>query len=516
MATYYVSSAGNDSNNGTSTATPWLTSTKVNATIGSGDTVYFNGGDTFSGSTITVTFPAAFDSYGTGKATIACGTTFGIKATNTGSVTVSNLIFTGSTITYTGVFPDQVATCLNETKAVWFDCNTVATAYPGCVVSACEISGFWDPLAFWSTNTSCTLAYTGARVVNNYIHDCLKSGIFFYTEPVSQGTPSGERVHTSPVITGNTIYRIPGSDRGMCMWILNCLEPLIEGNKCTYNGWCSTTFPVVILISACSDALVRYNEVGYFYTHGGDGEGIDPDVFATGTIVEHNYIHDGQTWGLFNFQSHGTVFRYNIVERCGGAFRGSGGDCVVYQNTFYSTGSLATVSSSVCVLGLYNNTISAAVGVRHIDWDGDAVEHPRQFIGNAYETVSGSNLIVRVDTGTPASYTTLTALRAAGYEKNGGTDYGSNGALHFSDAGNGVAQLFAYPVAHLPNYDIAAGSSAITAGIPLADLSITAPTFDWHNNSVVVSAPDSGAVSFGSHYPTNAGRPNPGRRFFFV
>ena len=54
MATYYVSKSnansslgyvvGNDSNNGTSPGTPWLTISKAVATATDGDTIYVNDG----------------------------------------------------------------------------------------------------------------------------------------------------------------------------------------------------------------------------------------------------------------------------------------------------------------------------------------------------------------------------------------------------------------------------------------------------------------------------------------
>ncbi|QQG52346.1 MAG: right-handed parallel beta-helix repeat-containing protein [Candidatus Falkowbacteria bacterium] len=49
-ATYYISSTGNDSNNGTSSSSPWQTLTKVNATtFKPGDNILFNRGDMFYG-----------------------------------------------------------------------------------------------------------------------------------------------------------------------------------------------------------------------------------------------------------------------------------------------------------------------------------------------------------------------------------------------------------------------------------------------------------------------------------
>jgi hypothetical protein len=50
MTTYFVSSAGSDSNNGTTTGTPWQTITKVNAGVyNGGDTISFAGGQSFTG-----------------------------------------------------------------------------------------------------------------------------------------------------------------------------------------------------------------------------------------------------------------------------------------------------------------------------------------------------------------------------------------------------------------------------------------------------------------------------------
>ncbi len=50
---YYVSAAGNDDNNGTSTATSWKTLNKVSTTVFlPGDQILFNSGETFIGQLI--------------------------------------------------------------------------------------------------------------------------------------------------------------------------------------------------------------------------------------------------------------------------------------------------------------------------------------------------------------------------------------------------------------------------------------------------------------------------------
>jgi hypothetical protein len=77
-ATFYVSPSGSDSNAGTSTAAPWKSVSRVNnAALLPGDVVSFQGGATFSDTTLmprTSGSPTAritFNSYGTGRATIS-------------------------------------------------------------------------------------------------------------------------------------------------------------------------------------------------------------------------------------------------------------------------------------------------------------------------------------------------------------------------------------------------------------------------------------------------------------
>lgn len=74
-ATYYVSSSlGNDSNSGTSSASPWQTLAQVNAqTFNPGDSILFRRGDFWNESLVppssgTLGDPISFDAYGSGPA----------------------------------------------------------------------------------------------------------------------------------------------------------------------------------------------------------------------------------------------------------------------------------------------------------------------------------------------------------------------------------------------------------------------------------------------------------------
>ena len=80
--TYYVAAAGSDSNNGTSTGTPWQTISKVNgSTFSAGDFVLFNRGDVWYGSSLTAPSsgssgsPITFGAYGIGANPIIKGST---------------------------------------------------------------------------------------------------------------------------------------------------------------------------------------------------------------------------------------------------------------------------------------------------------------------------------------------------------------------------------------------------------------------------------------------------------
>ena len=103
---YYVSSTGSDSNPGTSTGSGWATINKVNSTVFfPGDKLYFEGGHTFSGSIYLNSSDAndpanifVISSYGTGRATINAGTSYGFYAYNTQGFSISNLILDGNSM----------------------------------------------------------------------------------------------------------------------------------------------------------------------------------------------------------------------------------------------------------------------------------------------------------------------------------------------------------------------------------------------------------------------------------
>ena len=103
---YYVSSTGNDANPGTSVVGAWATISKVNSkSFLPGDALYFEGGQTFSGGIFLNSSDAndpnnifVISSYGTGRAIINAGTSYGFYAYNTQGFSLSNLIFDGNAV----------------------------------------------------------------------------------------------------------------------------------------------------------------------------------------------------------------------------------------------------------------------------------------------------------------------------------------------------------------------------------------------------------------------------------
>ena len=71
---YYISAAGNDTNDGLTTSTPWKTINKVNSfSFASSDYILFRRGDTFYGGIVVKNANLTYDAYGTGAKPVITG-----------------------------------------------------------------------------------------------------------------------------------------------------------------------------------------------------------------------------------------------------------------------------------------------------------------------------------------------------------------------------------------------------------------------------------------------------------
>src|SRR5665647_633270 len=163
---YYISSSGSDTNNGTSTSTPWKTLSKLNAYFSSlqpGDNVLLNRGDVFYGSINVIKSgsfgsPITIGAYGSGAKPVITGFTNVTSWTNLGR-NIWESTSAVSTLPYTNMVS------INGV-------NTAMGRYPN--------SGYLTYQSY-SGNTSITSSsltgtpnWTGASVVirkNNYVTD---------------------------------------------------------------------------------------------------------------------------------------------------------------------------------------------------------------------------------------------------------------------------------------------------------------------------------------------------------
>src|SRR6185312_3546338 len=193
--TYYVASAGSNSNNGTSTGTPFATIAKAQSVAVAGDTVNLNGGDTFS-ENVTFTVGVTIQSYGTGQAIWAGGTTTPLVIQDCDGWTISNLKFTmSSTSNATNVYKGVVH--LSNTSGTRY---TVATSITGC-----DISGGPSGVTAICNSTD-SGGWNNLSITHNTIHDCAELGIF----PHESGNVGAHTHFSNIYIAYNEIYNIVG------------------------------------------------------------------------------------------------------------------------------------------------------------------------------------------------------------------------------------------------------------------------------------------------------------------
>ncbi|HWC57826.1 MAG TPA: Ig-like domain-containing protein [Candidatus Paceibacterota bacterium] len=166
-ATYYVSSsAGSDSNSGTSSSSPWQTLAKINATtLKAGDSVLFARGDTFYGS-LTVSqsgssgSPITYGAYGTGANPVISGFT-----TLSGWASVGNGVYQaactscGSTVNMVLLNGSEVA------MGRWPNANASNGGYR-TITSVSGSTSFTDS----SLSSASSNDWTGAEVVIRQNH----------------------------------------------------------------------------------------------------------------------------------------------------------------------------------------------------------------------------------------------------------------------------------------------------------------------------------------------------------
>ena len=519
-ATYYVSPSGNDNNSGTSQADAWQTIGKVNTvSFGDGDTILFEGGQTFSGSLLfdtgdggTVASPLTVSSYGTGRATISSGSNDGLFVLNRAAFVVEDLNFVGSGLED----PDggNGITFAVEIK------GGLKLEY-ACVDDV-EVSGYrWTGIAINGWNGKGGMSgFKDVRITNAVVHDNGDKGI--NSESVwADGewpyrTYPHENIYVGNCKTYNHIgIASTGMHSGNGIVISQSIGATIEFCEAWNNGERNNAGggPLGIWMWEIVDGVIQFCESHHNKTSTNDGGGFDLDGGSQNSVMQYNYSHDNYGCGYLVCQFDGAralkncIVRYNISENDSlyipqGAidFWAPGTkdkieDTLVYNNTLYVSGdSLGPAyrahSDYITGTSVHNNIfVTSGQPVVAVDFPSGGYS----FQGNCY-WASGET--VKIDWG-GTMYNSVAEWRTGtSQEMLGGSDVGFEMDPDLFNAGGGGTIGDPCLLWTLNDYRLKPGNTLIGAGLDLqAEFGINPGTRDFYGTSI----PISGAYDVGAH-----------------
>ncbi len=502
-----MSSSGSDSNSGTSQTAPWQSIGKVNSTtLDAGDTVLFEGGQTFSGSLEfrsgdggSSSTPVTISSYGSGRATIKSGSGDGAYDYGTSGIWIENLIFVG-----TAGAEDQ--------DGVRFEAPAGDSESNGRVIN-CDISGY--QLAGIYVLGGNNAGFDNVELTNNSVHNNVQNGIVFQSNQ--------NNANKNELVSNNSVYDNAGINPGSNDTISGSGIELGGVNGATveynnvYSNGASGQGGCGIWCYESTGVLMQYNISHNNTTHyGHDGDGFDLDLDTQNSIVQYNYSYENAGAGFMMDQWQGNndfknnVIRYNISQDdgrqntyAGLSVFGSIEDSAFYNNVVYLTpaASVAGIRVKYSALGgsyvsglvFANNVIDVTGSVTLINIPSDEIHGSNlTFVGNDYWTNGSSVYLVYGST----TYSSVSAWASAtGEEKLNGTTVGKQVDPDFSSAGQGAALTNPSQLKTLTAYELLSGSPLINAGINVAsNYGFAAPSSDFYGDAT----PQGGAFDIGA------------------
>lgn len=322
---YYVDSAnGNDSNNGTSTATPWKTLSKVNnTTFQPGDRILFRAGGIWNGQlwpkgSGSAGMPIVIDQYRTGPKPIINGNGTSSPAKISGTVMlveqdyweINNLEITNYS---SSVVSNRVGilayTSQNDRYHLHFKNNYVhdvnsnpkGSKGTGGIIFVRDT----DDIHTNGAGGMSPFGFHDVLVENNHVRNVSVEGIR------TAGT-ANNKVNTDIVFRNNFIEEIQGD--GIVLSGVGA-GGLVEHNivKNFANANVGNVNYAGIWNYYTTDAIFQYNEAfGGKYGYN-DGEGYDIDLGNIRSLFQYNYSHGNRGgFALFMNGSQNSVFRYNV------------------------------------------------------------------------------------------------------------------------------------------------------------------------------------------------------------
>ena len=430
--TYYLSNAGNDANAGTSLALAWRTTTRVNAArLLPGDRVLLAGGQVFTGSLwIHGTIqdignqPIIFSSYGSGRATIQSGDSFGFYAHNVAGIELRQLAFVGS------------GRLSNRSSGVMFYLDSANVRLQHLRLDNLEVSGYQAAgisIGSWNGGSG----YDDVRITNCQSHANGQTGINAYAYyPLPAPAHHNWYVGNCATYDNSGRADVTNTHTGSGIVLSGIDGALIE--KCTayHNGWlntCTTGGPVGIWAWACNNLVIQLCEAHHNLSGTAkDGGGFDLDGGCTNSVMQYNYSHDNQGPGYLLAQfpgapaMHDLIVRYNISENDA---RGYGQGAI----ELWSSGA----SGGIVRADIYNNTVCVGQPA-----DGSL---PKAFCASS-DGITGvalRNNILQTGAGLPV----LAAVSAAGLRLQSNCYWSPHGSLVFDWGGTHYATLEAWRAA---------------------------------------------------------------------
>jgi hypothetical protein len=389
---YYVSTTGSDSNNGTSTSTPWMTIGQVNRFVFSpGDHVYFQGGQSFTGCVIfsyatnipvsSESTPFVVGSYGTGNATLLSNCPGANQSNGLGPrsalVTIDGV---------SGFILNKLILSANGTATqfgvVIQNSNTGTTA-TSITVENSDVSGFYTTASADTASEIWVLGYalTGGhgnldkvQIVNNALHGA--NGPTSLDQEGISGYGYGLNI-TNVVYEGNTVYNLGGG--GVLTGAANgIIANGVNGAQIQYNiahdiGGNTTSCggSGAIWAYTSTNIAIQFNEVynvqPISFTSGCDWNAFDLDGGVSNSVVQYNYSHHNFGPGYLAYVANvagyptwgNNVFRFNISENDAYGVYGSGQGVVtitesppdplqIYNNTIYVPSEAAGWTFTYC------------------------------------------------------------------------------------------------------------------------------------------------------------------------
>src|ERR1035437_221983 len=462
---YYISSSGNDANNGLTPATAWQTIAKVNASsFNPGDQILFNKGDTWRE---TLTIPSSgsvdnyitFGAYGTGsKPKIDAETTRDyciVSPSSKSYITIDGLELDNAKVA--GIYHSYWTTDWgNEPNWIIKNCtfsycgvilhgaNTVVQNNtfigPGYTTgensNAVTISGTFSSNCIVTDNTIYGFEGRGVcfdkgsvspTVTNNIIHDCYSFGISF--------DGYGKKITGKVTATGNTVYNQTWAS-GTGIFLENCSETSDISKNLLYY---------------CVRAIS-------FKNYAASGDYTDQRGINIGAVASYNIIHDCNM-GVFIDNASGIDIWNNDIYAGNGSF--PTGVTIDDAGTYFVTD-----------IDFRNNIVNDNT---IITISVQSSNYRNHFVNFDYNRVS--NISVVAQRGN-SSYLSLTNLKNGGYALNSiSTD-----------------PLFVSST----DFHLQSGSPAIGKGVSVAGL-----TTDYAGNKVN-NPPSIGAYESGATGPPPA------------